>query len=306
MADRGPLHLIARPADGRGAVARQLPVVERVLREMGLEYRVSNAGPAGHAEVLARQALEGGDRFLVAVGADPTVREVVAGMMTAEGPLAPDAWLSVLAAGSGCDFVRTFGLPQDAAEATARLAGDVEYAIDVGRITFIDGEGAARTTFFPGIAEIGLYGEVQRRAARLSKRGSRAAYFAAFWWTEARFRRRWVRVEVGAKEFGGVAHNVVVGNCQFLRNGIRVSPRSFPGDGLFEVLVYHGPKSDSFRMLPEMFRGEQVPDPNVEELRGRRIVVDADRPLWVHTDGQTLGTTPVSIQLIPEAIRLVV
>jgi diacylglycerol kinase family enzyme len=49
-------------------------------------------------------------------------------------PIAPDAVLGVVAAGSGCDFVRTFGLPGDAGPAASRLAGDRVRVIDVGTV----------------------------------------------------------------------------------------------------------------------------------------------------------------------------
>ena len=300
------LHLIASPRDGRGAVSKHLPEIERQLERFGFRYRLSRAMRRGDAEEIARQAVRAGEGHIVAVGSDPTVREVAAGMIEEEGRPAATTRLSVLAAGSGCDFVRTFGLPQDASEGVARLAEATEYPIDVCRISFRDISGETGTTFFAGIAEVGFSGEVQRLAGRLSRRGGRAAYFAAFWLKQAVYRTGNVRVDAGARTFEGMAHNVVVGNAQFLREGIRVSPRSFPGDGTLEVLVYRGPKSDAYKLLPQMFRGEQVPNPNIEEFRGRKVKIDADKPVWVHADGEPLGTTPVRIELIPNAIRLLV
>ena len=68
------------------------------------------AGP-GHAAEAAAEALRGGDRFLVAAGGDGTVHEVVNGMLAGGPPVAADAVLGVLATGSGCDFVKSFGIP---------------------------------------------------------------------------------------------------------------------------------------------------------------------------------------------------
>ena len=45
---------------------------------------------------------------------------------------------------------------------------------------------------------------------------------------------------------GVVHHEVVVGNCQWSRHGLRVSPRSFPGDGFLDLLIMTGPKSQAF------------------------------------------------------------
>ena len=100
--------------------------------------------------------------------------------------------------------------------------------------------------------------------------------------------------------------SVVVGNGQFADGGMRLSPRSFPGDGVIDGLVFTGPKSDAYRLLPRMFRhGDHVPDPNIHELRAKiSLRVDADRPMPVVADGRRLGTTPVSFQVVPRPILL--
>src|SRR4029453_8187499 len=93
-----------------------------------------------------------GERYLVAVGGDGTVHEVVNGMVKDGGPGAAAAVRGGVAAGFGCDFVRSFGLPPDAEQAAARLAGDEVRTIDVGTVTCADGEARC----FVNIAEVGL------------------------------------------------------------------------------------------------------------------------------------------------------
>ena len=63
---------------------------------------------------------------------------------------------------------KTFGLPDDLAGACAHLHGTNTFAIDVGKITFLDGDGNEAVRYFPNIAEVGLGGAVVARAARLA------------------------------------------------------------------------------------------------------------------------------------------
>ena len=135
----GPLVLIANPRAGRGRVEAALPQVENVLRDQGLGYRIVRSTHPGHATQAARDALRNGERYLVAAGGDGTVHEVVNGMISGGLLVAPDAVLGVVAAGSGCDFVRSFGLPGDAAQAARHLAGDRVRPIDVGSVTVTAG-----------------------------------------------------------------------------------------------------------------------------------------------------------------------
>ena len=302
----GPLVVIANPRAGRGKVDAVLPQVERVLRDAGLGYRIVRTTHPGHATQAARDALLGGERYLVAVGGDGTVHEVVNGMISGGQPVAPDAVLGVVAAGSGCDFVRSFGLPGDAARAARQLVGDQVRSIDVGTVTCADGD-ATRTRYFVNIAEAGLGGAVVARAAGLKGFGrflGGTRYAAGFWLTLPGFRPAAVQLDADGQAFGWRAFNVVVANCRFYGGGMQISPKSDPGDCLLDVLVMTGPKSDAFTTLPKVYSGTHLPHRNIAELRAGRILLDADRPLLVEADGEMLGTTPASFGIIPSGVRL--
>jgi diacylglycerol kinase family enzyme len=96
---------------------------------------------------------------------------------------------------------------------------------------------------------------------------------------------------------------VVIGNCQFI-GGLRHSPRSFPGDGVLDVLILTGSRSAAFRDLPDMRRGDHVPGPQVVELKGSRIDVEAPGRVPVHVDGVMVGQAPVKYSVAPQALRL--
>jgi diacylglycerol kinase (ATP) len=295
--------LIVRPQDGGGGVARELPVVVGYLRENAVRPVVLEAGRRGDGEARAREALEAGARYLVSVGGDGLAREVVAAIMGS--PFAAEAALSVVAAGSGCDFVKTFGLPPDAETSAPRLLTGAEQPIDVIRVTCAQPGGGTRVTHFAGLAEVGLWGVATRRAARLPRWLGRTRAFAAFWWTMATFRVPELTVAADDRSYRGRAHEVVLGNTQQARGGIRVSPRSFPGDGVLDVLVMRGPRSDHYTLLPKMFMGEQLPNPGIVELRAReRVEVAASRPVWIQADTEPLGLTPAVFEVLPGALRL--
>ena len=299
----GTLVVIANPHAGRGRVGAEMPELERQLNARRLAYRIETTKGPGDATRAAREALEAGDRFIVAVGGDGTVHEVVNGMVVDDRAVAQDAVLGVIAAGSGCDFVRTFGLPSDVPKAVRHLEGERVYHVDVARAEFRRGDETV-VRYIPNIAECGLGGAVVARAARLPAWLGRSRYFWGFWLSVGSYRPTEVHVRVDRKEFTGRANNVVVANAQFYGGGMKISPRSYPGDGLLEVQISTGPKSEAFTLLPKIYRGEHVPHPHIKELRGREITVEADRPLPVEGDGEVLGTTPASFRVVPEVLAV--
>jgi len=300
----GPLTLILNPRAGRGRVAQELPEIERTLLASRLEYRIRRTEGPQDAVRLTRESLERGDRFIVAVGGDGTVHEVVNGMFEGDRPIAEDAVLGVVAAGSGCDFVKTFGLPQGAATAVRHLTGDSLFPIDVGKVTYRDHDGREQSRLFPNIAEAGLGGDTVARAERLPRWMGRSRYFWGFWLTVRKFKSAEIRLQADRREWTGRGNNVVIANGQFFGGGMKISPRSMPDDGRLDVQVSTGPKTDAFTTLPKIYKGEHVPSPNIREFLASRIEVDADRPLRIEADGEVLGTTPAVFEVLPKTVRL--
>jgi diacylglycerol kinase (ATP) len=301
----GELTVIVNPHAGRRHVGQEIPELERTLNTRGLAYRLLRTDGRGDATRFAREALEGGGRFVVAVGGDGTVNEVVNGMLNDDGTaVREDAVLGVVGAGSGCDFVRTFGLPGDATRAGLHLAGDNTYPLDVGRVRYDNGDGE-RARFFVNVAEAGLGGAVAARAERMSPRLGQAKYFIGFWLTLPRFKMANVTIRADRKTYEGPAFLVVVGNGQYYGGGMKVSPRSYPGDGVLDVLVFKGPKSDAFTMIPKIYRGEHIPSDHVEEFRVRKeLVIDADRPLPIEADGEVLGATSATFEVFAQPLEM--
>src|SRR5258708_11926579 len=109
-------------------------------------------------------------------------------MMGDEGPRNPQAVLGIVSAGSGGDFVRTFGLPDDVSHGVEHLSGEGFVDIDLGRVTFTT-EGGEATEWFPNIAEAGLRADVGKGAGRLPRRLGRRRQLGGLRLTPARLQR---------------------------------------------------------------------------------------------------------------------
>jgi len=302
----GALAVIANPHAGGGRVGRELPALERGLAERGLGYSLRVTERAGDATRLATEAMNEGYRFLVAVGGDGTVQEVVNGMFRDGRTIAEEPVLGVVPAHSGCDLVKSFGLPGDVESACGHLLGENTYPLDVMKVVYTAASGERTTRYSVNLAEVGFGAGVTRLTERLPAWMGRTRRFVSFWATFARTRVRNVRVEADRRTYEGKAFNVIVGNAQFASGGLRLSPRSFPGDGVLDVLVFTGPRSDAYTLLPRIYRhGDHIPDPHIHEMRARiRVAIETDRPFPIVADGEPLGTTPVTFQVVPRSILL--
>jgi diacylglycerol kinase family enzyme len=298
-----PLTVIARVEPGPSGV-RVRSELERALQRRSLAFRLERVPSTQDAAGRATEALERGDRFLVAVGDDELVQSVVNGMFRDGVTIVPEPILGIMAGGTANDLLRSFNLPPQLEGAVEHLAGDAVYPFDVMKITCRGPDGADRTRYATNLAQVGFGAAASIRAGRMPRAlGDRGRAFLGFWSAYLRTRPTEVRVAIDTKSWTGRAFQVIVGNAQFA-SGLRLSPRSWPGDGVLDALAFTGPTSDAYTMMPRIMRqGDHVPDPNIREFRAKiRVAIDADRPLPVVADGVSFGTTPATFQLVPQQI----
>ncbi len=245
---------------------------------------------AGHAIELARQFVRQGYDCIVAAGGDGTVNEVVNGMF-ADGPTR--AVLGVLPLGSACDFARSLGLPRGAAAAAAVLAREKIVAIDVARARF-----SGNTRYFVNVASLGLGAEVILRM----KTSGRSYLFQAVR-ALPRYRARNIVLNGEAVE----AIHIAIGNGSRQGSGMLVCPGASLTDGLLDITTM-APVSlwELARNLPILYNGRIHSHPKVRHFRSATLSAACDDPVAVELDGDPAGALPVDIDVLPEALRVIV
>jgi diacylglycerol kinase family enzyme len=299
----GPVAVIVDGVTHGGAVKVELDDIRAALEATGLDHTIEVADGPDDVRNLARSAFDRGVRFVAVAGDDGSVQDVVNAAFRGGRTVVEQPVIGVIPAGTGCELVRSFGLPDDVVGAVSHLRGDGSYALDVMKLTVTDVGGERRTVYGHNMAQIGFRAAV---ASRSSAPRRRIGSFAAFWGTYVSWRRRDVTLQVDTRTHELRAWDVIVANGQFADGAQRISPRSYPGDGVLDALAFVGPRSDAYRMLPRIFmNGGHLPDAGVKELRAKiRVAVSCDRPLPIVLDGRPVGTTPATVQIVPQQVLL--
>jgi len=298
--------MVVNPASANGRTARRWPEIARATAGRGLDLDVRATEAAGHASELTRAALHEGAGLIVAVGGDGTVSEVANGFFDGDVQINPEAELAVIPRGSGCDFVKTFGIPKKIDGAVKAAAGTAVRTIDLGRVRFTDWDGRPAARIFCNVASAGLTGVA---ADRVNRSGKPLGATVAFAWgtivTFVGYRNSRFRVQIDERELDQVCNNVIVANCRFYASGMKIMPMADPGDGLLDVLVWGDVgKADLARNLHRLYRGTHIGHPKADISRARRVTVETDVTLPIEADGETPGVTPVTFEVVPSALRL--
>jgi YegS/Rv2252/BmrU family lipid kinase len=283
------LALIMNPSAAGGRVLRLLPGVKEELASLGLSHRVVETRDIGHASNMAREASTAGE-VVVAMGGDGLVG-ALAGAIGREGTL------GVIPAGRGNDFARELAIPRDARAACGILALGTVRELDLGE---------ANGKPFACIASVGFDSEANRIAneARLI-RGNLVYLYAALRalaaWRPTRFT---VTLDGAEKGFDG--YTVVAANSRFYGGGMRVAPAAKLTDGLLDVVfVGDSSKLRFLANLPKVFSGKHVDLDGIETHRAREVSIRSERPFEVYADGDVLTELPVTVRVIPGAMRVI-
>jgi len=284
--------LVCNPSAGGGRAARVLPGVEDALRAHGLTVRTETTCDLAHARELADAAARAGEA-VVTLGGDGLVG-CVAGALRA----VPGSLLGILPGGRGNDLARALGIPGDARAACSVVAGGVARALDVGDV-------GGRT--FVGIASLGFDSDANRIANEApGGLGSLVYVYGALRalaaWKPAAFD---LLVDGEPLRFSG--YSVAAANAPGYGGGMLLAPGAQLGDGLFDVVMTgHLSKLRFLTMLPRVFNGTHVRQEAYRMVRARELRIDADRPFVLYADGDPIGETPVTITIVPAALKVLV
>ena len=295
--------MIVNPASANGRTAREWPEIARQVTAVGIEPEVLVTERPGHATELAREAAASGTELVIAVGGDGTVSEVANGLAELAGS-GPE--LAVICRGSGCDFIRTFGIPKKTAAAAAVAASGVPRTLDLGRVRFIGNDGSPCTRYFANVASAGMTGIAAERVNHSSKPlGATVAFAWAAVATFVGYHNSALRVEIDDERLELVSNNVIVANCRYFAGGMKILPEADPSDGLLDVLVWGDvSKVDLALNLHKLYRGTHVTHPKATIRRAHRVTVTPEAPLPIEVDGEQPGVTPVTFDVLPSVLRL--
>jgi diacylglycerol kinase (ATP) len=287
--------VIANPYAGRQKEIEQR--TRKALEAQRIEAEI--VAPYGEAEVRAciDEAVAAGRNRVVAVGGDGTINLVVGALMQHHWDHPPT--LGVLPAGSGSDFIRTFGISQRLEDAAGHLGGDQVYPSDVGVL-----RGAWGERHFINVGDAGVLAALVQRSERLPRWLGMVRYHVSLPLVYPRFPQAEIRLVAGRRTYEGPALLVVFANAQFFGGGWNIAPRATVTDGLFDMQVFSGSKRDIPRLWLRAKSGDHLRDKKVQRFSADRFTLETD-PEWpVEADGEFFGSGRVEGEILTGAINI--
>jgi diacylglycerol kinase (ATP) len=282
--------LIYNPESGRGKKKRHLPRVLDWLAALEIDAQPAPTDAVGHATDLARDAVRQGSGLVIAWGGDGTINEIARGMLGSSTPL------GILPGGTVNVLARATGIPRRLKQACRVLRDGRPTAIPVGM--------AAGRPFLL-MAGIGIDAEVVHRLdPGLKKNLGKWAFWLQGFRLLATYSFPPLTLRIDGRELTGTG--LIAGKVRLYGNGYVITPEARLEEPLLDVVVFQGHRRlDYFRYLVGVVGGFHLRFPDVVHLKAARLEVESRYLHRVQLDGEPAGEAPVLLEVLPDALTVV-
>ena len=282
------IHVVVNPASGKDQPI--LNTLNDVFVKYGVDWSISVTKKYGDATDQARAALDQGVDLVVGYGGDGTQHEIANAVLGTGKPM------GILPGGTGNGFANEMGIPK-------QLRAAVELLCTSSRVSHVD-VAQVGDSFFIQRMYAGIEPDQQTTRAQKDKYG-----VLAYGVTGARRLRTMqdahfrLTIDGQAIEVSGVKCYVV--NSAMTGTGVAITQRASITDGLLDVFVL-GRNPISLMAAEQRLLHLESPTAGFHYWQGRTIHVEAEPPKTLWTDGEYMGHTPVTVQVLPGALAVVV
>ena len=301
--------VIVNPVSGGGKGLDDFPKISHLLRETGIEHDPAFTEHRYHATELAVEAINRGYRKIIVVGGDGTLNEVVNGLFIQKQCEPKDILLAVIAVGTGNDWVRTFGIPRNYSAVIRAIKEGCSYLQDVGKVTYTESK-YEQTRYMANVAGLGFDAYVIKIFNHLKLKGYKGKWLYIYSLIKGYFSAKpaGTSIEVdGNVIYNKLLFSLAVGICRYNGGGIQQLPRAVANDGLLDLTIIRPVHwwHVIFRAA-RLFNGKIYSIGHVQHAQGKVVKITSAPHIPIEMDGELQGETPVTISVVPQAIKVVV
>jgi len=304
--------VIVNPHAGSKKCEHDWPKIHKLLEDSGLDIYCLFTDYQYHAMHLVIQNIEEkGFKNIIVVGGDGTLNEVINGIFRQKKFRPSDITTGMITVGTGNDWGRMYEMHESYKKQVKMLLKGRTILQDVGQVKYrFDNEGEYR--YFVNIAGMGYDALVAEKTNVMKQKGKGGVLAYLINLISGLFQYKSIYLDIdsdGKRIFSGKVFTMSIGICKYNGGGMMQLPDAIPDDGLFDITIIR--KTTKFRIvtnIKNLFDGSFVKMPEVQQFKGEKITI-ASRPLnklYLETDGESLGHSPLDFEIIPKATRLIV
>ncbi len=300
--------VVVNPNAGIGKVSKDWGKISRLLDKHDFAYQAVFTDRPGHAIDLVAENVRAGTRKIIAVGGDGTMNEVANGIFKQKKTATTDITVGMISVGTGNDWVRTYEIPMEYEKAIQVLSKEYTMLQDAGIVSYYNSSHKNKR-YFVNMAGLGFDGLVAQKtnADKQQGKGNPLLYIKHLLGSLFSYKSSNTTLVVDGKELKDLCFSISVGIGQYNGGGMKQAPDAIPNDGLFDLtLIKDLSKWSIVANVRRLYDGTIKQYHKVETVLGKKISVHCKTPILLEADGESLGHSPFTFDIIPRSIKVVV
>lgn len=255
-------------------------------------YKVRYTEYAGHAEIIARDAVEAGTDIVVAVGGDGTVNEV------ARALIHTDTALGIIPCGSGNGLARHLQLPIDPEGAISMINEGCIKSLDYGTMNGLP---------FFCTCGMGFDAFVSMKFANSGKRGL-LSYIENTLRETLTYKPDTYTLTLDDQQIQQQAFVIACANASQYGNNAFIAPAATMSDGFMDITVLEPfPAFEAPQLALQLFNGTLTTNSRVKTFKAKKVRISRTSSAPVHVDGDPLETDKdIDVEIHHEGIKMIV
>jgi diacylglycerol kinase (ATP) len=302
------VYMLVNPYSGKRKGQQIAQQAQTRLEEAGVEVQVLISAYSGHLVSLASTLMVEEGEVIAAIGGDGTLCEVLSGRMLLNHNRRE--CFAILPAGTGNSQANDLGLYSPDDTVNAILGGQIQ-ALDLAKVELTEGlpgnERERIVRYSHNLVTWGLGVDSNIQAEKMRWMGP-IRYDVGIVLAILANRKRRATLTINTTTITDEFTLFLVQNSQTGGSLLPLAPGASLDDGEMDIGILkrmkRGAVLNAFGMLKS--EGRHVFHPKVDYHRFTTLRIETETPTAINVDGENLGSTPLSMEVIKHAVNIVV
>lgn len=294
--------LIVNPAAGYNTGKKIYAGIYDQLKSIFSDIDLGISEKPGDSVILAKEAAAHGYDLIIALGGDGTSFEVLNGIMQSPGKKPA---LSFIPSGSGNSFLRDFNVTNPE-QAIQRIANGKKHKIDMIKYSYSTDKGI-ETSYFINILGVGFVARVAVMRLKYFRLFRSFGYTLGVLAQLIPLKRDRIQLTADGKKYEFENNFISISNSRFTGGKMMMAPSASVEDGKMDIVMLNNAgRIKMLKSFPKIFEGTHINIDNVKVLQARKAEITGEKKMPILVDGEVIGFTPLSAEVLPGALEVLI
>ncbi|MDF3819951.1 diacylglycerol kinase family lipid kinase [Leptospira sp. 96542] len=303
------IKVILNPVSGGGVSLKVWKTVEKELLSQKLDFSFEATTYLKSGREIATEAVKSGYRWIIGIGGDGTLSNIVNGLFENEKPIHQKVVFSPIPAGRGNDFVKTVRVPKNPKKAIKQILAGSEKKIDLISVQYTKEDNSMGKYLCLNLADFGMGGEVVYKVnrSRLGKiLGGKAVFLIYTFLCLFSYKNKQIKISISPKEIiENKCRLVVCANGEYAGGGMWFAPNAKLDDGKFDFLAIQNVTIfETLMKFGKLYKGEVKEDEKVISKQVSEITASSNEDVYIDVDGENMGQLPAKFKILPKLLTI--